>query len=378
MGVTGKKRSREHSLSRAGAEHSRDAGSYPGSAHRSPKAGNASRQDQAAGSRQLKQQHGANASGNSLHARAGKSLSKEKNQGASAKTSQQKHVPLRKAGTRPDGGRAAPVLSTMTATLQAMASADCSLPPRKKRNKNKFKPDSEPAVASVAPQHGVTNFPSRNTLPMASERTMLANGRTPQESGKAAGRAKKKWKRKTKPKRNSDNAVPAPAQSLKAPGAEEPTLTPSIASQTAATGKHYRQGIRTAKKALDTLSQGAPGEPAQHEAHGAGANSMRQQDKQIAPVEQSHARGSGPLQSKPQRKRQKVHGREETSNGHLAASALQQDAPGKASDKDAPGAAAAAKMAVQTVTAPPLPGLQSSLLPVVGPLLHARHTRRGK
>ena len=137
--------------------------------------------------KQLKQQRGAHASGNPLHDRDRKTPNKETHQGASAKASLQRIV------ARQDGGQAASVLSTAPA---ALASADCALPPRKKRNKNKFKPDSEPAVASVAPQHGVTNFPSRNTLPMASERTMLANGRTPQESGKAAGRAKKKWKRK--------------------------------------------------------------------------------------------------------------------------------------------------------------------------------------
>ena len=165
MAVTGKKRSREHSLSRVGAEHSRDAGSYSGSARRSPKAGSVARQDHAAGSKQLKQQRGAHASGNPLHDRDRKTPNKETHQGASAKASLQRIV------ARQDGGQAASVLSTAPA---ALASADCALPPRKKRNKNKFKPDPEPAAASAAPQHATTDVPSSDTLPVASHHNTTA------------------------------------------------------------------------------------------------------------------------------------------------------------------------------------------------------------
>ena len=368
MGVAGKKRSREQSLSRAGAEHSRDAGSNPAEAHRSPKAGNAARQD-AAGSKQLKQQRGAHASGSPLHARAGKTPNKESHQRASAKASQQQQSPPQKAL---NGGQAAAVLSTANATLQASALADVAQPPRKKRNKNKFKPDPEPDVAPIAPQHATADFPSRGILPVASHHHTIAVDRPPQEPA-AAGTRKKKWKHKNKPKQNSSDAIPAPAQPLKGPGAEQATLTPSNASQAAANGKHHRQGVRTGKKALDTLSQGHPAAPAQVEVHGAGANPKRLQNKQKAHLEPSDARQSGPPESKPQRKRQMVHEHEQKSNGHQAASALQRAAPSAAGNKETPGNAAAAKRAVQTVTAPPLPGVQSSSLSDAAALPDARH-----
>ncbi len=358
MAVAGKKRSREHSLSRVGAEHSRDAGS----ARRSPKAGNVARQDHAAGSNQVKQQRGAHASGNPLHARAGKTLNKETHQSASAKASLQKTV------ARPDGGQAAPVLSTASV---APASADYALPPRKRRNKNKFKPDPEPAAPSAAPQHATADVPSRGTLPVASHHNTTAIGRPPQEPAIAAGPGKKKWKRRNKSKQSSDKTVSAPAQLLKVAGAEQPTATQSNASQAAANGKRHKQDVRTAKKALDMLSQGAPAPPAQKEAHRAGANAKGQRSKQTAHVEQADARQSGLLEPQPQRKGEKVHGHKQKSNGHHAASALQRAAPSAAGEEKAPGTAAAAKVPVQTVTAPPLPGVQSLTLSSIGPLLHA-------
>ena len=163
-------------------------------------------------------------------------------------------------------------------------------------------------------------------------------------------------KRMAKKAKQEENAVPAPAHPFnKVP--EQPTKRQGSASQSAAKGKHHGQSAMAAKKALDRSSQGQPAAPAQQKAPRGDVNPDRQGKEQSAHTEQPGARRNGSLAQKHQTKRRNLDGNPSEPKAHGTALALQQAAPRKAGNGNVPGAAAAANVAVQTVTTPPLPGV---------------------
>ena len=353
MGLTGKKRNREPSS---------NGNLSPGSAHRSLKTGGTVRQNNSP----PKQQRKDHALFSQPHAKAGTAVHKWQHKSGSRVP--HKVVPQQQAEASHNGRLAAPAISAAQDTLQNSAAADCALPQRKKRNKNKFKPDPDPALLSAPPQQASDECTIEGILPIAADRNAAGVGRPVQESGVSDGTEKKRSKRKSKQK--SDNN-PAPAQPLNIPAAKQQSMKQSRSSHLLSKKKHQGQGAMPAKTCLNAFSQGQPAASAHQKPEAAGVGALRQGSARAAHAEASNANQEGSPEKRNHRKRHKADGQAQKPKVPETAPALQQGAPGKG---NGPSSTAAAKVAVKTVTAPPLPGV-AQLSPCRNQ--RRRHARHG-
>ena len=305
----------------------------------------------AAGKIRLKHQHATHALSSQPHAKPGKAVHKGRREDSSGV--RQPGAPQQERGTSHSSRPAAPVMTAADGTPQFSAAADCALPQRKHRNKNKFKPDPEPDMSLAPPQHANAEIPSMGRLPLAADRKAATYGRPPQESGVAAGTGKKRSKKKSK---QANKIVTAPAQPLNIPGAKQHNQKQSGVSLSASIGKPHGQDTMPAKTALNTTTQSQPAALKLQKLETAGARALRQGNAPTVHAEQSDVI-HGSHEHNNHRNRHKADGHAQKSKAPEIAPVQQQAPPRKAGKGSGPRATAAAKVAMQTTTAPPLPGV---------------------
>jgi len=345
MGMTGKKRSREHSSINGGSEpdaiHSRAVKTPLGSQHLVSKRGISGKPSNAAYSIRnaaKKHQHNGHTPASIPAAGADKAV----------------------AHTSQNGKGAAPVGSTGNGIAQVEASGAPVLPQRRRKNKNKYRPDPEPVAASAKVQQASNAAPSPPTLPVQLHHIITSTSERPHVSGAEAAPLQRKRKNRNKFKLDGDSLVAAATTlpATDAPPSQGPPLArlrqieasiskpPHTSEAQGAPPQRKRRNKNKLKPDLepDMVSAAVPKK-------GLGSS---------APVQHAAAASKALAERQQQSKRQKVNEHLQKLKAYdISAPSMEQAVPGKSgAEKHLNGTSTvAAKLSWHTVTAPPLPGI---------------------
>jgi len=349
MGTTGKKRSREHSSLNGGSEpdaiHRRAVKTPLGDQHLVSKTGISGKPSNAAHSiRNAAKKHPHNG-----HAPA--SIPGTGTNKAVAHTSQNSK-----------GG--APVGLAGNGIVQHEASAAPAFPQRRQKNKKKYKPDSEPIAASAKVQQASNAAPSPPILPVQSHHIHTSTSERPHVSGAEAAPPQRKRRNRNKFKPDGDlliaaattqpatDAPPSQGQQLARLRQIEASISkPPHTSEAKGAPPHRKQRNKNKLKPdlePDMVSAAVPKK---------GLDSS-------APVQHAAAESKALAERQQQSKRQKVNEHLQKPKAYdISAPSMEQAVPGKSgAEKHLSGTSTVtAKMSVHTVTAPPLPGIFSCI-----------------